>query len=54
MINKKYAGSSFDDFLKEEEIEDEVTANTVKRVWAWQLAQLMKQKTMPDHGKIFI
>ncbi len=44
MMNKQCVGSSFDDFLKEEEIEAEVTANAVKRVLAWQLLQLMEQK----------
>lgn len=43
MIDEKYVGSSFDDFLEEEGIEAEVTAKAVKRVLAWQLTQLMKQ-----------
>lgn len=46
MIDKKYVGSSFDDFLKEEDIEAEVSANAAKRVLAWQLMELMKQEKM--------
>lgn len=43
MANKKYIGSSFDDFLADEGIKTEVTAIAAKRVFAWQLAQLMEQ-----------
>jgi antitoxin HicB len=32
-------GSSFDDFLKDEGVYEEVTATAVKRVLAWQLEQ---------------
>ena len=39
---KKNIGSSFDDFLKEEAMLEEVTAVTMKRVIAWQIAQEMK------------
>ncbi len=46
MIDEKYVGSSFDDFLNEEGIEAEVTAKAVKRVLAWQLAQLMEQENI--------
>lgn len=35
-------GSSFDDFLAEEAIFDEVTAVAVKRVIAWQIGQAIK------------
>jgi len=41
-MGKKNIGSSFDDFLKEEAIFDEVTAVALKRVIAWQIAEEMK------------
>jgi DNA-binding Xre family transcriptional regulator len=42
MNNKKgRIGSSFDDFLKEEGIYEEVTARAIKRVIAFQLDKLM-------------
>lgn len=47
MATKKknpHQGSSFDDFLKEEGIYEEVTACAMKRVLAWQIAQAMKKK----------
>jgi antitoxin HicB len=37
-------GSSFDDFLKEEGIYEEVTARAIKRVLARQLDELMKRE----------
>ena len=46
MIDEKYVGSSFDDFLNEEGIEAEVAAKAAKRVLAWQLAQLMEQESI--------
>ena len=39
-----HRGSSFDDFLKEEGIFEEVTATAMKRVLAWQISQLMKKQ----------
>jgi predicted XRE-type DNA-binding protein len=36
-------GSSFDDFVKEEGILEEVEAAAVKRVLAWQLLQAMEE-----------
>lgn len=39
-------GSSFDDFLKEEGIYEEVTAGAIKRVLARQLDALMEQQGM--------
>ena len=39
---KKNIGSSFDDFLKEEAMLEQVTAVAMKRVIAWQIAQEMK------------
>lgn len=47
MATKKknpHLGSSFDDFLKEEGIYEEVTATAMKRVLAWQIAQAMKKQ----------
>ena len=35
-------GSSFDDWLKEQGIYEEVTAHAIKRVLAWQIEQAMK------------
>ena len=37
-------GSSFDDFLKEQGIYEEVTASAIKRVIAWQLETLMRDE----------
>ena len=37
-----HSGSSFDSFLEEEDILDEVEAAAIKRVLAWQLAEAMK------------
>ena len=44
MKKKGRIGSSFDDFLKEEGIYEEVTAAAIKRVLARQLAYEMKKK----------
>jgi hypothetical protein len=38
-----HSGSSFDRFLEEEGIREEVEAVAVKRVLAWQLEQAMRQ-----------
>jgi hypothetical protein len=40
-VTNEHFGSSFDDFLDEEGIRDEVTAYAVKRVLAWQIQQEM-------------
>lgn len=37
-------GSSFDDFLRDEGLEEEVGAAAMKRVIAWQLTNAMKAK----------
>jgi len=37
-----HTGSSFDSFLEEEGIREEVDSAAIKRVIAWQLAQAMK------------
>ena len=39
-----HSGSSFDSFLEEEGIRDEVEAVAIKRVLAWQLLQEMRQQ----------
>lgn len=41
-INQECIGSSFEDFLQEEGIYDEVTDTAIKRVLAWQLKQEME------------
>ncbi len=43
---KKNIGSSFDDFLKEEAMLEEVTAVALKRVIAWQIAEAMKAQQL--------
>ncbi len=45
-MNKKYIGSNFDDFLEEEGILEDVDAVAVKRVIAYQIAQLMHEKKL--------
>ncbi len=45
-MNKKYLGSNFDDFLKEEGLLAEAEAVAVKRVIAFQIAQLMESSKM--------
>lgn len=42
----KHIGSSFDDFLEEEGLLEEVEALAVKRVLAWQLSQAMEALNM--------
>lgn len=39
-------GSSFDDFLKDEGVYEEVTAASIKRVLAWQLREAMTAQGM--------
>lgn len=43
---RKHIGSSFDDFLKEEAMLEEVTAVAMKRVIAWQIAEEMKAQNI--------
>ncbi|MDT4832291.1 Helix-turn-helix domain protein [compost metagenome] len=38
----KHIGSDFDDFLSEEGLHEEVSAAALKRVIAWQFAEIMK------------
>ena len=42
-LNKKHMGSSFDDFLKEDGIYDEVVLAATKKALAFRLQQLMKE-----------
>ena len=39
-----HSGSSFDNFLEQEGIRDEVEAVAIKRVLAWELAQAMREQ----------
>ena len=43
-MNENYIGSDFDDFLAEEGILEETEAVAVKRVLAYQINELMKEK----------
>ena|SRR2546429_509161 len=44
MAENPHTGSSFDDFLKEEGLNEECTASALKRVLAWQIEQEMNNK----------
>lgn len=44
-MNKKYLGSDFDDFLKEEKL-DVANILAIKRVIAYQIAEEMKKKKL--------
>ncbi len=46
MINKNHIGSSFDEFLAEEGILEEVNIVALKRTIAWEIDQAMQQKGM--------
>jgi DNA-binding Xre family transcriptional regulator len=46
MTKNQYIGSSFDDFLAEEGILEEVTAVAMKRVIAWQIEEAMKAQRL--------
>jgi antitoxin HicB len=43
-------GSSFDDFLRDEGIYEEVTSTTVARVLAWQLQEQMREQGITKVG----
>jgi len=45
-MGKHNIGSSFDDFLQEEAMLEEVTAVALKRVIAWQIAEEMKAQQL--------
>lgn len=42
----EHIGSDFDDFLRDEGMQEEVTAAALKRVIAWQFAQIMKERNI--------
>lgn len=43
-MTNKHIGSSFDDFLKDEGIQEEANAHAIKRVLAWQIEQAMAEQ----------
>jgi predicted XRE-type DNA-binding protein len=45
-MKKEHIGSSFDDFLEEEGLLAETEAVAIKRVLAYQIAQLMEQQNL--------
>ena len=45
-MNKKHIGTNFDDFLKEENLYEQVQATAIKRVIAYQIAEEMKKKNL--------
>ena len=45
-MNRKHLGSNFDDFLKEENLYEQVQAVAIKRVITYQIAQEMKKKKL--------
>jgi predicted XRE-type DNA-binding protein len=45
-MNKKYAGSKFDDFLKEENLLEQVQTAAIKRVIAFQIEQEMERNKL--------
>jgi len=46
MMGKRNVGSSFDDFLKEDDLLEEATAVAIKRVIAHQLLALMEEQEL--------
>ena len=44
MANSPHIASSFDDFLRDEDIYEEATATAIKRVIAWLLEQEMQRQ----------
>ena len=45
-MNKKHIGSNFDDFLKEENLYEQVQAVAIKRIIAYQITEEMKKKKL--------
>lgn len=45
-MKKEHIGSSFDDFLAEDNLLEDVTARAIKRVIAWQIQQAMKENNL--------
>ncbi len=41
-MSKKHIGSSLEDFLKKDGTYEEITTQAIKRVLAWQIAEIMK------------
>ena len=46
IMNNKFIGSNFDDFLEEEGLLAEVEATALKRVIAYQISELMKEHNL--------
>lgn len=46
MSDNPHIGSSFESFLEEEGIAEEVTAAAIKRVLAWQIMEAMKEQSI--------
>lgn len=46
MINQNHLGSSLDDFLIEDGLLAEANAIAIKRILAWQVEQVMKEKKL--------
>ncbi len=46
MSDNPHIGSSFESFLEEEGIAEEVTAAAIKRVLAWQITEAMKEQSI--------
>jgi DNA-binding Xre family transcriptional regulator len=45
-MNKKRIGSNFDEFLRDEQLLDDVEATAIKRMIAFQIAQEMKRRKL--------
>ncbi len=45
-MNKKRIGSNFDEFLRDEQLLDDVETTAIKRVIAFQIAQEMKRRKL--------
>jgi DNA-binding Xre family transcriptional regulator len=45
-MNNKHIGSNFDDFLKDEDLLDEVTTTAIKRVISYQLKKAMEERKL--------
>ncbi len=45
-MNKKHIGSNFDEFLRDEQLSDDVEATAIKRVIAYQIAREMKRRKL--------
>ena len=46
MMNSKFIGSNFDDYLEQEGLLAEVEASAIKRVIAYKIAELMKEHNL--------